>query len=334
MRFNIVFSIPIHERYEVVLDQTVNFLTFNPGCAIVYHVSQGFNEKDSLLSRKEFEQIVSGLQGVFINPQSVRTGLSDIIQAHLCNYHYICQIIDFDYFSMCASNELFIKHGLYDVIKGSDCGVSFINIEERPEWVPAHFAIKDSCLTKMIHETGSHGIHPSNIEGSFYSKSIFSHICEVIERHYDYHKMAIKYPREEVYFSTILWSMIQEDTSIKVYPSLFTLVHWNIGRVRYDNMAISIRDIINAQNNNSPYFSVKRVDRRLTDCRRVFVRQRSGYYPSLHALLPDLKFIPYFKLYLNDAKDTIKQKWSYYVYVIKHQSNRIVIPSQNTIQEF
>ena len=86
MKYKIVFSIPIHEKFEVVLDQTLNYLTLNADCAIVYHISQGFDEKNSKISRLEFESIISQYNGVYINPTSVRTGFGDIIQAHIINY--------------------------------------------------------------------------------------------------------------------------------------------------------------------------------------------------------------------------------------------------------
>ncbi|WP_295095950.1 hypothetical protein, partial [Ruminococcus sp.] len=128
MKYNIVFSIPIHEKFEVVLDQIINFFHFNPDCAIVYHISQGFNYKTSQLSKEEFVKAIDIIGNVYINPESVRTGGADIIQAHLSNFKYIASVVDFVFFSMCSSNELFIKAGLTGFVNDHDCGIEFLDV--------------------------------------------------------------------------------------------------------------------------------------------------------------------------------------------------------------
>lgn len=334
MKYKIVFSIPVHEKYEVVLDQALNYLTLNPGCAIVYHISQGFNEADSALSRKDFERIISNIDGVFINPQSIRTGLSDIIQTHLLNFRYICSTIDFEYFSMCASNELFVKSGLYDLIRDYDCGVRFFKAADRPEWVPAHYASKDSCLKAMMKAIDVDDIHPSNIEGSFYSKKIFSTICAVIESYYDYREMKVKYPREEVYFSTVLWPIIKNDETIRVYSQLFTLVHWNIGTIRYDNMKIGIMDVRKSQDATSPFYSVKRIERKLDDYCRTYIRQQCGYYNELKKYYPAVEKVSLIKLFTENMKRFGKLRWKHIKYGLIHRTYKIQIPSQDNIKQF
>ena len=109
MKYNIVFSIPIHEKLEVVIDQIINFFYFNQNCAIVFHISQGFNYKQSGLSLEEFKERIAQIGNVYINPESVRTGRDDIIQAHLSNFKFVYSFLEFDFFSLCASNELLLK---------------------------------------------------------------------------------------------------------------------------------------------------------------------------------------------------------------------------------
>lgn len=334
MKYKIVFSIPIHEKFEVVLDQTLNYLTLNADCAIVYHISQGFDEKNSKISRLEFESIISQYNGVYINPTSVRTGFGDIIQAHISNYRFVSTIIDFEFFSMCASNELFVKTGLYDVIKNYDCGVGFFTPKDRPEWAPAYYAEKDSCLKKIMADVGVSSICPSNIEGSFYSKSIFLYICDSIEKYYDYLEMKVKYPREEVYFSTILCAIKQKNPELRVYPKLFTLVHWNIGKICYNNMYISVPDILKCRKKGNSFYSVKRVDRIINDPRRAFIRQICGYYESLKKEYHDIRKQNYVSIMLKDALDSFGLKWKFLKAFIKKGSLTIKPPIGRKIENF
>lgn len=108
--YKIIFSIPVHEKYEVILDQCLNFHFFNPNSGIVLHFSKGFNAQSSQIDKNTFDKAIEKLDYVFINPYSVRTGWYDIIQAHISNFEFILKNnIDFDYFSLCASNELFLE---------------------------------------------------------------------------------------------------------------------------------------------------------------------------------------------------------------------------------
>ena len=55
--YNLLFSIPIHERLEVVIDQILNYKCCNPDCAIVFHFSQGYKDSSSFLTKERFRQI-------------------------------------------------------------------------------------------------------------------------------------------------------------------------------------------------------------------------------------------------------------------------------------
>ena len=119
MKYNIIFSIPIHEKLEVVLDQVYNFKCFNPKSAIVFHISKGFNYQDSHITKSRFEEEIKQIGDVYINPESVRTGFADIIQAHISNFKYISSILDFDYFSLLLLHKLFDYEFLHYLISQS-----------------------------------------------------------------------------------------------------------------------------------------------------------------------------------------------------------------------
>ena len=276
MKFNIVFSLPVHEHFEVVLDQILNITTLNPSCAIIIHESPVFDYANSLLSRESFCDNIIELKldsCVFINPHRVRTGLYDIIQAHLANFKYAYELLQFDFFSMLSSNELFIKSGLYNNIKGYDCGLDKKHIFKGMPIDSKLKALDDDDLSTILDELNIKEVYSSQIEGSFYKKDIFKIIATIIENHYDYRQMKIKYAREEVYFSTILWALNKNGKYNVLFNGTFTFVPWN-----RKSLLVNMFDIKKYEKEDSGYFSVKRVDRNLADNIRAYIRQRYNYF--------------------------------------------------------
>lgn len=305
MKYKIVFSIPIHEKFEVVIDQIINILHFNPECAIVYHLSQGFNYKDSQLSKEGFLEAISSIGNVYINPESVRTGGADIIQAHLSNYKYIAKVLDFDYFSMCSSNELFIKEGLASFISESDCGVEFLDVtsEKDQEWESGLMALKDNDLKRYLKKNEVDKFYGSHIEGSYYRKDLFDEIVGEIESFYDYLKMPFAYPREEVYFPTVVWIINQKKNPIRVSKNgLFSWSRWH----SLMDLKVWAWDISRLEK-ESGFYSVKRVDRDINANLRMYIRKRFKYQTYIRLFVPDVKSRSLYVTYLFDLFDFCKE---------------------------
>lgn len=322
---DIMFSIPVHEKWECVLDQIINILHFNPNSAIVLHISQMFDNKENKLSKNEFEnalrkigRLVSGegweyantvVEGgvVYINPVSVRTRNYDIIQAHLYNYLAV-RNVNFEYFVMCASNELFIKSGLYEKISGYDCVFDVHNdIELNSKWVAGRFAKNDEALKNILSELNATKIMGSQIEGTCYKKELFGTMTDLILKHYDYLKMQEVYAREEVYFSTIAYALAQQE-GLNVYDSgMFTWVPWD----RLYNMCMARTfDIKRLIKKNGKYFAIKRVARNINDCVRAYVRQTAGYEDVENNVLKE-KIIRHYPLIIIYLREPIKEIKAY-----------------------
>lgn len=273
--YNLMFSIPIHEKLECVIDQILNIRSLNPNSAIVLHMSENFNYSGSQISWEKFKSITEKWGGIIINPISVRTGNYDIIQAHVENFNWVKDKVDFKYFCMLASNELFIKEGLYEYIKDYDCGFDLHNDTDlNNTWQAGIQAHKDMDLNLMLQEIHGSKIMGSQIERSFYCKSLFSKIADLITKHYDWKNMKMAYAREEVYFSTIAYNLMQKD-SIKVLDrGMFTWIPWE----RKYTMNVRLREIDYLINRDTQFYSVKRVERNINDCVRAYIRQLYGYY--------------------------------------------------------
>ena len=277
MKYQLLFSIPIHERLEVVIDQILNIKHCNPDSAIVFHLSQGYKDANSFLSKESFIQIIEKIGDVYLNPVSVRTGMDDIIQAHLENYSFIKEKIDFEYFCICASNESFIKKGLYESIKSYDGGASQDGVNG---WLYEKELEEDDDFQHYLESIGNRYQVHTYPEGQFFKKDVFEYIAKEIASFFDHTTIKTAYPRDEVYFATFLGILGQKDTCIKIGPvftySAYHLTHlWNVTRLR----------IVLELNKRKDIYSIKRVDRNINDSVRAYLRQTLGYLDEEKELL-------------------------------------------------
>ena len=280
--YKIVFSILVHEKWDVVLDQVINYLTLNSGCAIVLHRSQKFNNSESKLSEDSFFEAISQIGDVYINPTSVRTGLYDLIQAHVSNFDYMRDLVDFEFFVPSASNEYFILPNVYDYLKGYDCGFGFEKEKNYDKWSHYAGAKNDPDMKNIIQAAGGYRILGSQIEGSFYSKSLFSRIAAIIDEYYHFELMSIRYAREEFYFSSIVDGFIHAGEAINLLEGKpFTRIDWS------RDLTLSIRLFeVRRWMIDKKYYCVKRVDRVFNAAIREYVRKAYGYDNELARYVP------------------------------------------------
>lgn len=242
------------------------------------HISKGFNWKDSKLTEKEFLSVVQSFDNFFINPVRLNTAFAEIIHPHIANFGYVSKMVDFEYFAMSASNELFVR--IMPPI--SDCDLcanisrSYISLKSE-YWYKK--VIDDQYIYKIVDYLGGakEDICKSQIEGSFYRKELFKQIIDVINQIYPYEeifnqKRAI-YPREEFYFSTIA-RILNKTAHFKVHQPNYTFVAW--GNKSFLPTHEQIIEV--AQGKMNGRYSVKRVSRNLDDTERIFIGTQIGNY--------------------------------------------------------
>ena len=274
---NNIISIPVHERAEVVIDQICNYKFFCPNCGIVLHISNGFNWKDSFLKEEEFLSILSTFENVFVNPTRLNTALGDIVHVHLSNFEYVSKVAEFEYFSMEASNDLFVRK----MPPISNCDANFGNavFEEMPNWFWYKSTIQDEYLYKILNYLGATipDVRSSQIEGSFYRKELFREIVDVVNAVYKYeevyNKRRIIYPREEIYYPTVAY-ILSKGKSLKIIQPNYVRVFWN--NKDYLPTTEQITDI--AQGKMPGIYGVKRVLRTIDDPARVYIGTQIGNY--------------------------------------------------------
>jgi hypothetical protein len=106
-RYEIAFSVTIHERTDCVVDLILNFMVF---CHLRLCIVLSCNE-----SQYRSLSVMDLPSNVYVNPQyvldEVRVWASiELWNKHMSNYRYLRQLgIEYDYFVLQCSNELFKK---------------------------------------------------------------------------------------------------------------------------------------------------------------------------------------------------------------------------------
>lgn len=236
----IVISIPVHEEKEVVIDQIQNYKKYISNPIIVIHISKKFFQKEKGL----FSEI-ERMENVYINPMNFDVGWGNIAHVHISNFVYACEKnIEFDYFLLHASNELYVRTGVESYISQFKAGFQRrILISQKSMWWPCAMAYKDVVLHEIMKKCNATYIVASQVEGSFYSKEVFEKIVEVT-RDIDFIQ-GESYTREEIVFSTIAYCFLEEKDI--GYPVTYSEVHqydrgvWKIQRLYH---SISVLPII------------------------------------------------------------------------------------------
>jgi hypothetical protein len=166
-----VYSLPAHERIEVLVDQINNTNKFNNqfSIRIVLHLSQRF-----VLSYNELEMLAA-LPNVLINPERLLTGFMDgsLYEAHLSNIAFVySQKIEFGHIIFIASNLMFVKQ-MFE-LKSDFIGSSHDAILHKG-WYQGWMAIRDSNINHFH-------LYGCQIEGLFISKALFDKMFPLLKK--------------------------------------------------------------------------------------------------------------------------------------------------------
>lgn len=253
----IAFSLLVHENPSIILEQVNNVLFFNPNSIIVLHFNPRFNENGTL-TKKELFGIFEKNDRVIVNPNPVDVSIDNIIQGHLSNFKCI-KDIDFDYFYLIASNEMFVNFGAESFVEKYDYGCEKIHDKN---WFYYDKVLEDTALIKLYGESFEERVFRSQVEGSFYSKYIFGQLVSKIEEVYDYKKQSSVYPREELLFSTVACN---DFADLNRYNGCLCYINWKRG------LFLSIGKVKKVAK-SSLLFSVKRVDRNKKNYLRQYIK--------------------------------------------------------------
>ena len=271
-KYNILFSIPVHEKPEVVIDMIINIQKFNPNCCIVLHLSRDFSFDSKYIKKEQFIHSIESMNDVLVNPNRLRSGYEDIIQCHISNYRYACEKIDFEYVVFAASNELFFRQGLWNEISKYDCGPKYsVVVDNNTTWIQGIHALQDYDFINELKKKRINQIYGGQFEGSFIKKNMMQRICDEIDSFYDYKSMTVKYAREEIFFYTFLYAFFPDANYKNEYTTYMNF---------YNNLNVSVSEAMNLVKGVDGFFSLKRVPRQINDEVRRFIREYIGNYSS------------------------------------------------------
>lgn len=201
-KYKLVISIPVHEKPDVINNQINNFNKYINDFAIVLHISKSFFETYTIDEIQKYKN-------VYINPVNLDTKWADIIQTHLSNYDYIKNVLNFDYFVLHASNDMYIKKGFDKYIQKFEAGFNIRKvIEPNSYWWPGNLALQDTDLVKIMKKCGQSMVIASQVESSFYKRDIMEQISRIISSTLQEKQCNLIYPREEIYFSTVASALV------------------------------------------------------------------------------------------------------------------------------
>lgn len=288
----LVISIPVHEKPDVIKNQIENFRKYLNNPIIVLHVSKVFFEQYSIQDLKQ-------IYGVYVNPKHLDTKWGDIIHAHISNYEFIREIVDFDYFVFHSSNDMYIRYGFEEYIQKYEAGFNIRKVINRnSHWWPGNAAFKDIQLAKLMNICGQTMIIASQIESSFYSKNLMEHIYKILKYLNYVPSKDLVYTREEIYFPTIASSLVSWDRIGNT--TTFSEVH------RFDRQLWRLRNItrtlfwglkLNRWFSENMYWKLEKV---YNDWLFKSKFYKTTVFTVRRLLLPDRKYI-LANSYLNDG---------------------------------
>lgn len=272
---DILFSIPIHENQDIVNNQIENIMNYCPNCKIIFHINKSF---------KTFDKKYSNYHNVFFNPiQYNYIHSKGLIWIHINNFlEAIKMNINFKYFAIISSNEMFIKYGLNKYIEENKNGLQAVKYNKNINWHNFKKDIdKNENIIKMLKKINLDTIYGGQTEGQFYQKNIFQHISNIYLNFFGNSELQT-FETEEIIAQTIFKSL-----NIK-YSLPFTLQNYS-NNIEFNNKFIQnildnkiiIPDNTIKNNLYSPHinhdctsiFSLKRIDRTFNPIRNLLTKK-------------------------------------------------------------
>jgi len=198
-----LISILAHEKPEIVIDQIENAHRYFPEASIILHLHRKFAwepPKRFQIGRQKPTVDFTQYERVMVNPVSHRTEWGNLHHAHNSNFKYAQTKLDFDYFLLHSSSDLFVRPGVAGFVSKYDMGVSLL--APHADWGAPLMAEGDPVFQRIMKEAGAKELWWSQVEGTFYRRELFAEMVRIIENHHTF-DASKPYIHEEIYYPTI-----------------------------------------------------------------------------------------------------------------------------------
>lgn len=167
--YKVCFSISVHERMNIILQQINNIKKYNSDCIIILHVSSNMPD-----------YVHINIDDVIVNPIRHPTKWGGILHTIISNFLLAEQICYFDYFVIEASNSLFFQKDSYEYMKQYSCGFDTTPLLKMwPQPTLLHEDVSTISFLNMLRKDIPDMIH-SHTEGTFYNYNVIKHIMSLI----------------------------------------------------------------------------------------------------------------------------------------------------------
>jgi hypothetical protein len=267
----LLFSIPVHEEQDIINNQIENILNNNPNSSIILHVNKSF---------KNFipEKTLLIYKNVYVNSNSLNYVYGKgLLWIHINNYLESLRLnINFKYFVILSSNEMFIRNGLIHYIEKYKNGAQIVENNKSIIWHNFKRGIENnSSVSEMLKELKITNIYGGQTEGQFYEKSIFEYISNIYIKYFG-NKEISTFETEEIIAQTILKSLDIEyglPITLQNYSTNIIFTEDIINKII--NNDFKIENIQIKENLYSPHlnndcssiYSIKRIDRTFNQLR-------------------------------------------------------------------
>lgn len=279
---DLLFSIPVHENQDIINNTIENIFNFNPNCKIILHINKNFSS---------FSNSKSNYSNLYFNTSTIEyTRGGDLLAYHISNFTYaIKNNIEFKYYILCASNELYIKKGAINYINTHKNGLQIMKYDntidhKNNEWHNFKKNLDETTVIVDLFEIiNNNTLCGGQAEGQFFEKDIF----EKISNHYltitNNNEIFLTFETEEIIPATIfnIYSNELNHGDPLTLQNYSNTINFTIDYIKKIINGIIIENNIIKNSLQSPHvnlsseniYSIKRVDRTFNEIRNYLTNK-------------------------------------------------------------
>jgi len=271
----LLFSLPVHEEQEIINNQIENILNYNPNSKIIIHINKNF---------KNFINNQTNYENVYINSKKFNYKFAKgLLWIHINNFLEAIRLnIDFNYFIIISSNEMFIKYGLIHYIEKYKNGCQIIKFDINNDWHNFHKNIEnEDNIISLLKELNLDTIYGGQTEGQFFEKNIFQNIVNIYLKIFGNNEIH-NFETEEIVIQTIFKSFNINyglPITLQNYSNKITFDEKIINNIISNNIIIPNNNIkgnlVSPHINSdcSSIYSIKRIERNFNNIRNFISKK-------------------------------------------------------------
>jgi hypothetical protein len=239
--------------------------------------------------------------------------------------------IDFKYFIIISSNEMFIKNGLESYIEKYKNGLQIEKFDKNNSWHNFHKGLeKEDIIINLLKELNLNTIYGGQTEGQFYEKHIFQKISDIYLKIFG-EKELYHFETEEIICQTIFKSFglsygkpitLQNYSSKIVFDEIFIQDIVNNNIIIPDSTIKTLLHSAHINGDCTSIYCIKRIDRNFNPIRnylsnRGFILNKSIYQYNVHFYSNNSRLMLYDDDHISFKKNANIRDFNWFGYEIE-----------------